>query len=560
MLLKIFRRFFISSLLSLFCLLSLTQTLPVGTPLLEEALRRKQIKGESDINISFAVRPLYSGTDLQFDSLYNPSNYLSGTGNKRLIKLVNDNMALVRLLPLIIRQQYNTHHPYGWNDGSMIPARGYQTMMTAGLYAKKGILSIQIQPELVYAQNKDFPGFPSSHTDSIWHSYYTTVLNVIDAPEKYGNGSYTKIFAGQSSARLNYKRLSFGISTENIWWGPGIRNSLIMSNNAPGFPHLTFNTTSPISSPIGTFEGQVISGLLKNSGILPPDTARTFNGQQLYVPKRADNRYLNGMIITWQPKWTKGLHLGFTRVFYLYRPDIESSLNGYLPVLGSFFKGKTKNEDEKMRDQILSLFFRLILPNDHAEFYAEFGRNDHSQNVNDLLQEPEHSRAFLIGGKKIFTTAKNTDMELIAEFTNLQLPTTFLVREQNSWYVHHQVRHGYTNLGQVMGAGIGPGGNSQSIAINWIKGIKITGVMLERVVRNNDFYFNAFAPQRNFKNHWVDLSFNIRKNWVYKRFVFDANLVLIRSLNYHWTNINTGSNDKTDVTNVQLNTSLFYQF
>ena len=202
-----------------------------------------------------------------------------------------------------------------------------------------------------------------------------------------------------------------------------------MSNNAPGFPHLTFNTTSPISSPIGTFEGQIISGLLKNSGILPPDTSRTFNGQQLYVPKKADNRYLNGMIITWQPKWTKGLHLGFTRVFYIYRSDIESSLNGYLPVLGSFFKGKTKNEDEKMRDQMLSVFFRLILPKDHAEFYAEFGRNDHSQNINDLLQEPEHSRAFLIGGKKIFTTAKNTDMELTAEFTNLQLPTTLLVRE-----------------------------------------------------------------------------------------------------------------------------------
>ena len=528
---------------------------------MEDIWRIKQLKGENDINTSFTVRPLYSGTKLVIDSLYNPSGYLSNTGNKQIIKSINTK-ALLRLLPLSIRQQYNSHHPYGWNDGPMIPARGYQTMITAGFYARKGILSIQIQPELIYAQNKNFAGFPTSHTDSIWRSYYTAVLNVIDAPEKYGTGSYSKIFAGQSSVRLNYCKLSFGISTENIWWGPGIRNALIMSNNAPGFPHLSLNTTSPLSSPIGTFEGQIISGLLKNSGILPPDTTRTFNGQQLYVPKSTHKRYLNGMIITWQPKWTKGLHLGLTRVFYLYKSDIESSLDGYLPVVGHFFKGKTKSEDEKLRDQMLSIFFRLVLPNDHAEFYAEFGRNDHSQNVNDLLQEPEHSRAFLIGGKKIFTTSKNTDVELMAEFTNLQLPTTFLVREQNSWYVHHQVRHGYTHLGQIMGAGIGSGANSQTIAINWIKGIRRTGVMLERVVRNNDFYYAAFSPRHNFRNHWVDFSLNVRRNWVYRRFIFDANLTFVRSLNYHWTNVNpdAGSRGKNDVSNVLADVSLFYQF
>jgi len=211
---------------------------------------------------------------------------------------------------------------------------------------------------------------------------------------------------------------------------------------------------------------------------------------------------------------------------------------------------------------MLSVFFRLVLPNDHAEVYLEFGRNDHAQDLNDLLQEPEHSRAYIFGGKKIFTTRKNTDLELMAEFANLQMPSTMLVREQNSWYVHHQVLHGYTNLGQVMGAGIGPGANSQTFAINWIKGIKKTGVMLERVVQNNDFYFAAFAPRHNFKNHWVDLSINLSKNFFYKRFVFDANIAIVRSLNYHWTNINpdSGNNNKTDVTNVLANISVLYQF
>jgi hypothetical protein len=164
--------------------------------------------------------------------------------------------------------------------------------------------------------------------------------------------------------------------------------------------------------------------------------------------------------------------------------------------------------------------------------------------------------------KKIFTINKRTDLELMAEFSNLQLPSTMLVREQNSWYVHHQVRHGYTHLGQVMGAGIGPGSNSQTFALNWIKGIKRTGVMFERVVLNNDFYFAAFAPSHNYKNHWVDLSINLSKNFFYKRLVFDTNIGLIKSLNYHWVNVNpdSGNDVKTNVINVCANISLLYQF
>ena len=51
-----------------------------------------------------------------------------------------------------------------------------------------------------------------------------------------------------------------------MWWGPGTRNSLIMSNNAPGFLHFTLNTKKPIETFIGSFEGQIISGKLEGSG------------------------------------------------------------------------------------------------------------------------------------------------------------------------------------------------------------------------------------------------------------------------------------------------------
>jgi hypothetical protein len=81
------------------------------------------------------------------------------------------------VLPLTWQQQYNTHHPYGVSDGSMIPAKGYQTQISFGVFFKKGLFSLQVQPELVFAQNANFSTFPSQHSDSIWKNYYS-VLNM----------------------------------------------------------------------------------------------------------------------------------------------------------------------------------------------------------------------------------------------------------------------------------------------------------------------------------------------------------------------------------------------
>lgn len=534
---------------------SSAQTLPVGTPFLEETWRRQQLMGERDIHTSFTIRPIHTSTPADYDSAYNPYNFQNRAPG---YKTYANGKGVFRFLPATVIQQYNAHHPFGWNDGAMIQARGYQTQLSAGAYTRIGPLSIQLQPEFVFAQNRDFATFPSSYSDTVWRAYYH-VLNNSDNPEKYGNGTYTKLFPGQSSIRLHYKKLSIGLSTENLWWGPGIRNSLLMSNTATAFPHLTLNTTSPLLSGIGSFEFQIISGRLKGSGILPPDTTRSFDGNRLYQPKREEDRYLNGLAVTWQPKWTPGLHLGFSRVFYQYKSDVRHTIDGYLPVLGAFFKGSTNDEDARMRDQMLSIFFRLVLPKSKTEVYGEFGRNDHAQNSRDLLLEPEHARAYLFGIRKIFDTKKiDKFFEMGLEFTQLQKPSTMLVRPMESWYTHYQVRHGYTNRGQVMGAGIGPGASSQTLSLNWIKGIRKLGFRIERVVHDNDFYYEAFGNTTNFQSHWVDLVLNANKSWYCKRFIFSGDISYIRSFNYQWDYRAALNETYHDVNNLQLRLAVMY--
>ena len=96
------------------------------------------------------------------------------------------------------------------------------------------------------------------------------------------------------------------------------------------------------------------------------------------------------------------------------------------------------------------------------------------------------------------------------------------------------VRHGYTNYGQVIGAGIGSGGLSQTIGLQWGEGFNKLGGTIERVVHNNDFFYDAFTRTQQWKKHWVDLSLTLNKVWTAKRFIYDARLSFIESLNYQW--------------------------
>lgn len=531
------------------------QSLPVGSPLLEDIYRRRQLTGDRDSLVSFLVRPLVARNKAEADTLFQADveeeRFLNGRGR-------------FRVLPATTKQQYNTHHPFGWNDGPMIPANGYQSYFTAGFYASVGDwLSVQLQPEWVYAANRPFATFPTQHTDSIWQAYYT-FANDIDNPEKYGDRNYTRVFPGQSSVRFNYKKLSLGISTESLWWGPGIRNSLVMSNNAPGFLHLTLNSRAPMKTFLGHFEWQLISGFLENSGILPLDTSRQFEGQPLYKPKPDHNRYINAMTIAWQPKWVPHLFLGFSRSFYQYNRDIPKSINGYLPVFSGLFKGSGHDDFALGRDQLLAFSFRWVFPKEMAEVYAEFGRNDHAQNSEDFLLEPEHSRAYQLGLHKLFKAKKEREVELLVEMTQTQAPATGNLRALQPWYVHYQTRHGYTNLGQVIGAGIGPGGNSQTLALSINKGLQKTGIVFDRIVHNNDFYYQAFTPLHKFEYHWVDLSVTALKTWQFRNLLLSANASFIRSFNYQWRykeNPATLLNGwRKDINNLQLGCAVSYLF
>ena len=508
--------FFLGIGILLFQYSALAQNIPVGASAFEDYTRRMQLTGSLDSTISFTVRPV-----LSIPLAIEDENFTSIVGISRT------STSLVTLLPFSWQQQYITHHPYNWNDGLMIPAKGYQTLASGGIYAKVAFISIQLRPEILFAENAEFKQYVS-------HS------GQVDLPERFGNKPYTKFSWGQSNIRVTAGPVSLGLSNENLWWGPGMRNSLLMSNNAPGFKHLTLNTTKPIAIGIGNIEGQIVGGRLEESQYTTAGTPD-------------DWRYLSAMVVTYHPKWFPGLFLGLTRSFQQYGKD-ERKFSDYFPLFQAFQK-KNTNEDSVERDQLTSLFLRWMMTKSKAEVYFEYGLNDHSYNLRDFLMSPEHSRAYTIGFRKLVPLTKRdwNYMSIAFELTHMEQSIDRIVREAGEWYTHSQIIHGYTNQGQVLGAGIGPGGNFQSLDISWYKGLKRLGLQIERFEHNGDL---ANGLER---GQWIDCGVGAVTDVPYKRILISGKLQGIQSYNYQWnTGINGTPNE--NVFNLKMQLGIMYKF
>jgi len=497
------------------------QSLGLGNSVIEDYYRRAQLIGSIDPAVSFVIRPLSSVALIDFDNIFDPEYTLKKntfTGNFQIGK----NKNIVKLLPINIRQQFNSHHPEGFNDGAMIPSRGYQNIVSMGIFVKYGSLSIQFQPEFVYAQNKAFEGFIAHYVNPLGLTYPFSPHSKIDFPEKFGDHNYSKFFWGQSSIRLTFGSISFGLSNENLWWGPGIYNSLLMTNTSPGFKHFTFNTVKPVKTPIGFFEWQVIAGRLDGSGYT--------NG----VPD--DWRYINAMVISYQPQWVPGLFVGLIRSFVIYKDNLGGGLGNYLPALNPFAKSSSEVDyyGSESWNQLSSIFMRWVWTKSHVEIYAEYGRKSNVWDVKNMAVQASHSNAYILGFKKLIPLNKYKEayISINVELSQLESnPVPINNIRGDSWYEHCSVVHGYTHQGQILGAGIGPGSNLQTMNISWVKSLKSVGIQFDRFVHNNDFYFEFV---KDIRENWVDISATAFATWDYKNLIFDVKLKFVKSFNYQW--------------------------
>ncbi len=436
----------------------------------------------------------------------------------------------------------NSLLPQNWNDGNMYPARGWQERYTVGIQLKLGIIDINLQPEWLKVQNIPQQYYPGNPEDgNFMPKYFGSVANVIDNFRQFGTKEIDTFSLGQSRIGLKLGPVSVGYSNQNNWWGPGTRNSLVFSNNAAGFKHLYLSTNKPIKSFIGNFEFSAITGLLDTNWYEDPDIPlmrSIWSGG--IAQKNLDQRKIDAITINWNPKWMPNLYFGYAYSRQYYKHQAQPYGQSY-----SFFsKDFTKVE-------LGSLMFRFLLPKDYAEFYGEIGIPNKSPWPWKFFEKSPKT-GFVFGVTKLAKIKSNKSyFRLNVEMTQLQLYNpkdlfypgwAFVGGLPNSWYTSDVIKQGYTNQGQILGASIGPGSNSQTINLSYHYKYNHIGIMIERISQNNDFFYVVYFNGKNYignfgyyNKYWVDINSKIYAQIMpIKNILLSASLMQTDAMNYRW--------------------------
>ena len=137
---------------------------------------------------------------------------------------------------------YNTNQPNLENHNGYYFPKGFGSMSSLLMQYKGKHLFISVEPHILYFR-KYSVSLPEKKT-------IFSVLNDVPLDKKY------KIIANNyknTGLIIHYSGLSLGYGNWDQWWGPGIHNSLVISNNAEGIPHYF----------IGTLDYQPLIGDLK---------------------------------------------------------------------------------------------------------------------------------------------------------------------------------------------------------------------------------------------------------------------------------------------------------
>jgi hypothetical protein len=384
---------------------------------------------------------------------------------RRVPKESNDFDLPFQLYTPVLKTTYNTQYPIGQNDGALWQGSGLNTVVSTGAYFSYGPIKVSIRPNFIYSANENFPisRWPAPEGLSDFGYEFT----VIDYPQRFGTDPITTFDPGQSWIRVEYREFSAGVSTENQILGPAIYNPIMLSQNAPGFPHLFIGTHQPYQTGIGSFEGKMIWGRLQESNYFDENESN-------------NSRLINGITLIYSPSFVKGLHVGLSKIAVTAQQNI--TIGGYLSALRPMQYGEP-SEIERL--QMFSLFSRWKIPDYGFEFYGEWARNTPPKNFRDLILEPEYSRVYTMGFFKRFILAPEHWLKLNFELTQIERPRSIVYRASQPFYRSQSVIQGYTHKGQILGAGIAPGSNSQKIDLSYFMPHGMFGVSFNRIVHDN---------------------------------------------------------------------------
>lgn len=389
--------------------------------------------------------------------------------------------------------------PDSRGDGALWAGRGLSALLRSGVTLDWDVLHLAFIPEIWYTANRAFDALPGlDSTRSSFSSPFNAKPWSLDLPSRMGRSPLTELSLGQSAFWVEAGKAEFGWSSSNLWWGTGVRDALFIGPTAAGIPRLFVRTSQPLETIAGRLSGEFFFGLLTESRFFDRDAGN-------------DRRSLSAVAFTWSPPNTDAVVLGVARGVMKLAPDDSTLGRRFADALLPLRAGKG--------DQVTAFFARYALPKSGLRAYAELARARTTTTLRNFLTVPNEGVAYQVGIEKLVRRARANWLFLV-EAMNLEQGVDVQERPPRDFYSGDGAPQGWTQRGQLLGAGIGPGGQSQWLSADRIASRWSAGLYAERVRWNNDALYRQYLPYAN--RHDVSLRLGARAG--FRRFGYDAML------------------------------------
>jgi len=538
----------------------------------EEQIRIHQLLYGSQFT-SLGNRPLWQQV---YDDYLNLSDQDYGMWSENqsstVYSLGSQDLFKVGLYDLQTRFTFNTTVPYGDNNEAAWYGKGLNSELFFGGWISSDYLTISFRPQMVYQQNIEFEHPRFVFRDEEGALIYSTeaIGSIIDTPFQFGKDPFSTFSHGYTSIRAHYGPLETGYSTEPLSWGANVQYPLLFSNNAPGMQHFFLGTRKPLRIPyVGKFEFSYI-------GAFPEDS----DYFELEEDEPNLRRFINGINMVYSPSFISNFHVGFARAVHKYLENNTLQRSDFSLILDPFYlkefirtRGTINNVEP--RNHLNLIYARWIWEESHVEIYGEFYREDFAWDSRDLFMEPQHNSGYSFGFHKLIFAPYAHFYRVNLEFVNMTPSYLQEVRPQSYYYSDPEIRQGHTNRGQLLGAAIGPGSNTQFLSIDAYKDWGRYGIYIRRLADNNHFHFNFDRSlnrpeifRQGFGDYWrnrTDLTIGTRGVIESNNFILSADIAWTKLFNYgrYDYNVFGGTNianfTPIDRTNLSVQFSISYR-
>ena len=339
---------------------------------------------------------------------------------------------------------FNTAVPYGQNDGALWQGRGYNTSLTTGARIEGYGFELTFKPMVTFSQNLGFDYLPGVYGDT--HSYFWA--GNIDLVQRFGDNPYFQFDWNDTEIRYSFYNFTIGFGTQAFWLGPAKLNPILGSNNAGGFPKFDIGLRKTdliipgLNWNLGKIESRIWIAQLSESDYFNNDGIK-------------DKNLFNGFNISFSPSFWPDFTIGVTKIC------LTRWGNNFWMYLNPFYSSNDINGIGE--DQKASIYFDITIPKVGFNMYAEFGLDDYTSNQ---LGNFFHTFISTFGFQQKFSISKEKMIKglLFCELNFFEMSQDFQLQwNYMGFYAHHQIKEGYTQNGQIIGAGSGFFGNSQLI-------------------------------------------------------------------------------------------------